>query len=71
VLAAAALAAAALHGGAGPDLLDEVTWWQAGGFWQYVALAAIACLRAAADRAGVPVRQASEALARLPGQERS
>jgi hypothetical protein len=34
------LAAAALHGGADPDLLDEVAWWQADDFWQYTLLAA-------------------------------
>src|SRR5260370_8036910 len=31
----AVLAAAALHGGTEPDLLDEVAWWQAADFWQY------------------------------------
>jgi hypothetical protein len=53
----AALAAAALHGGTEPDLLDEVTWWQAGDFWQYALFAAVACIRAAASpngRAGAP-----------------
>ena len=30
----AVLAAAALRGGAEPDLLDEVTWWQTDDFWQ-------------------------------------
>ena len=59
----AVLAAAALHGGAEPDLLDEVIWWQTDDFWQYALLAAIAYIRAAADRAGVPVRQVCEALA--------
>jgi hypothetical protein len=59
----AVLAAAALHGGAEPDLLDEVTWWQADDFWQYALLAAVAYVRAAADRAGVPVREACKELA--------
>jgi hypothetical protein len=31
----AVLAAAALHGGTEPDLLDEVAWWQTDDFWQY------------------------------------
>ena len=31
----AVLAAAAVHGGTEPDLLDEVAWWQADDFWQY------------------------------------
>jgi hypothetical protein len=60
----AVLAAAALRGGAEPDLLDEVAWWQADDFWQYALLAAVAYLRAAADRAGVPVRQVCQELAR-------
>jgi hypothetical protein len=33
-LQCAVLAAAAVHGGAGPALHEEVAWWQAGDFWQ-------------------------------------
>ena len=54
----AVLAAAAVHGGTEPDLLDEVAWWQADDFWQYAMYAAVAYIRAAASPAGVPVRQA-------------
>ncbi|HET6190774.1 MAG TPA: hypothetical protein VFE59_27710 [Trebonia sp.] len=36
----AVLAAAALHGGTEPDLLDEVAWWQTDDFWQYALFAA-------------------------------
>jgi len=43
----AVLAAAALHGGVAPDLLDEVAWWQADDFWQYALLAAVIDIRAA------------------------
>ena len=53
----AVLAAAALHGGAEPDLLDEVAWWQTDDFWQYALYAAVAYIRAAAGpgrRAGAP-----------------
>jgi hypothetical protein len=50
----AVLAAAALHGGTEPDLLEEVAWWQTDDFWQYALFAAVACIRAAASRAGVP-----------------
>ena len=63
----AVLAAAALHGGTEPDLLDEVAWWQADDFWQYALFAAVACIRAAASRAGVPVRQACQELGERPG----
>jgi len=48
----AVLAAAAIHGGTEPDLLDEVAWWQADDFWRYALFAAVACIRAAAGRAG-------------------
>jgi hypothetical protein len=51
----AILAAAAIGGGAGPDLLDEVAWWQADDFWQYAMYAAAALIGLAASRAGVPV----------------
>ena len=59
----AVLAAAALHGGTEPDLLDEVAWWQTDDFWQYALYAAIAYIRAAASRVGVPVPQACQELA--------
>jgi len=65
------LAAAAVHGGIEPDLLDEVAWWQADDFWQYALLAAAAYIRAAADRAAVPVREARQQLAERPGQQPS
>ena len=61
------LAAAALHGGTEPDLLDEVAWWQADDFWQYALFAAVAYIRAAASRAGAPVRQECQDLAQSPG----
>jgi hypothetical protein len=60
----AVLAAAALRGGAEPDLLDEVVWWQTDDFWQYALYAAVAYIRAAADRCGVPVREVCQELAR-------
>jgi hypothetical protein len=59
----AILAAAALRGGTEPDLLDEVAWWQTDDFWQYALYAAIAYIRAAAGRAGMPVRQVCQELA--------
>ena len=62
----AVLAAAALHGGTEPDLLDEVAWWQTDDFWEYALYAAVAYIRAAASHAGVPVRQACRDLA--PGR---
>jgi hypothetical protein len=61
----AVLAAAAVHGGTEPDLLDEVSWWQTDDFWQYALFAAVAYIRAAARRARVPVPQACQDLQRL------
>jgi hypothetical protein len=57
------LAAAALQGGTEPGLLDEVSWGQSDDFWQYALFVAVAYIRAAASRAGVPVRQACQDLA--------
>lgn len=65
----AILAAGAAHGGTEPDLLDEVAAWQAGDFWQYAIYAAVACIRAAASRAGVPVRQACRDLDESSGDQ--
>src|SRR5712692_7257623 len=62
----AMLAGAALQGGTEPDLLDEVAWWQTDDFWQYALFAAVAYIRAAASRAGVPVRQACQDLTQRP-----
>jgi hypothetical protein len=67
----AVLATAALHGGTGPDLLDQVAWWQTDDFWQYALFAAVANIRAAASRAGVPVRQACQDLAQRPWPPRA
>ena len=63
----AVLAAAALYGGTEPDLLDEVAWWRTDDFWQYALFAAVAYIRAAASRTGVPVRPACQDLAQRPG----
>jgi hypothetical protein len=63
----ALLAAAAVRGGTEPDLLDEFTSWQTDDFWQYAAYAAVAYVRAAASRVGVPVRQACQELSEHSG----
>jgi hypothetical protein len=58
----AVLAAAAVHGGTEPDLLEEVAYWQSDDFWQYAAYAAVAYIRAAANRADVLVPQVCQEL---------
>jgi hypothetical protein len=65
----AVLAVAALCGGAEPDLLGEVAWWQTDDFWQYALFAAVAYIRIAADRAGVPVLEVCRELSQLPGSQ--
>ena len=62
----AVLSAAALHGGAEPDLLDEVAWWQTDDFWQYALYAAVAYIRIIAGRVGMPVSQVCQDLAQRP-----
>lgn len=62
----AVLAAAAIHGGTKPDLLDEVVWWQTDDFWEYALFAAVAYIRATAHRVGVPIGQACQELALHP-----
>jgi hypothetical protein len=64
----AVLAAAAVHGGAEPDLLDDAASGQADDLWLYALYAAVAYIRAAASRAGVPVRQACQDLNEHPGR---
>ena len=51
----AILCCAAVQGGLKPDLLDEIIWWQTDDFWRYSLLAAVALIRACAERQGVPV----------------
>ena len=63
----AVLAAAAIHGGTEPDLLEEIAWWQADDFWQYALFAAVAYVRAAASREDVSVRQVCQELGERPG----
>lgn len=53
----AVLCSAAVAGGLEPDLLDEVIWWGTDDFWRYGLLAAVAVIRASAERRGVPVQE--------------
>lgn len=48
-------AAAMIHGGVQPDLLEEVVWWSTDDFWQYGLYAFVVYARIAADRTGEPV----------------
>jgi hypothetical protein len=48
-------AAAMLHGGVDPGLLDEVQWWRTDDLWYWSLEALAAYIRAAADRTGQTV----------------
>jgi hypothetical protein len=48
------------QGGTEPGLLDQLAWWQTDDFWQHAQCAAVAYIRAAASRVGVPVRYACQ-----------
>ena len=65
----AVLAIAAVHGGTEPDLLDEVASWRTDDFWQYALYAAVAYIRAAASRAGVPIHLACRDLDKGPADQ--
>ena len=43
------------------------SWWQTDDFWQYALFAAVAYIRAAASRAGVPLCQACQTWPGRPG----
>jgi len=60
----ATFAAAALHGGARPDLLEDVAWYQADDFWIYAMYAAVILIRAAAERTAMAARDVCAAIAR-------
>jgi len=46
----AILTSASVRGGLEPDLIDEVTWWRADDCWRYALYAAVALIRAGAER---------------------
>lgn len=59
----AILACAARAGGLDVDLLDEVVWWGTDNYYEYAACAALALIRAAADRLDVDVAEFARRLA--------
>ena len=60
------LTAFALQGGLEPDLLDEVTYWIEQ-YWQYALFAAVAVVRASAERTEVSVEAFTADLAARHG----
>ena len=63
----AILTSASVRGGLEPDLLDEVTWWRADDYWRYALFAAVALIRAGAERRSVTIAQMVEQLADRSG----
>ncbi|NHZ71205.1 MAG: hypothetical protein GWP18_06145 [Proteobacteria bacterium] len=63
----AILTSASVRGGLEPDLLDEVVWWRADDYWRYALFAAVALIRAGAERQGVTIAQMVEQLAARSG----
>jgi hypothetical protein len=59
----AILTSASVRGGLEPDLLDEVVWWRDDDYWRYALYAAVALIRAGAERQGATVAQMVEQLA--------
>jgi hypothetical protein len=60
-------AAAMLHGGVDPGLLDEVQWWQSDDLWYWSLEALAAYVRAAADRTGQSVESVCRRIAEQRG----
>jgi hypothetical protein len=60
-------AAAMLHGGVDPGLLDEVQWWQSNDLWYWSLEALVAYVRAAADRTGQSVESVCRRIAEQRG----
>jgi hypothetical protein len=56
-------AAAMIHGGVYPDLLDDAAWWQTDDLWVYSFYALLIFIRAAAHRTGRSVEQVAVSIA--------
>ena len=63
----AILTSASVRGGLEPDLLDEVAWCHADDNWRYALFAAVALIRAGAERQSVTIAQMVEQLADRTG----
>ncbi|MGP0109135.1 MAG: hypothetical protein ACLPR9_09795 [Acidimicrobiales bacterium] len=56
-------AAAMIHGGVYPDLLDDAAWWQTDDLWVYSFFALLIFVRAAAERTGRSVEEIAVSIA--------
>ena len=56
-------AAAMIHGGVYPDLINDAAWWQTDDLWVYSLFALLIFMRAAAERTGRSVEEVAFAIA--------
>jgi|ERR1022692_1902507 hypothetical protein len=56
-------AAAMIHGGVYPDLLDDAAWWQTDDLWVYSFFALLIFIRAAAERTGRSLEEVALSIA--------
>jgi hypothetical protein len=56
-------AAAMIHGGVYPDLLDDAAWWEADDLWRYSFFALLLFVRVAAERTGESVEDVARSIA--------
>jgi hypothetical protein len=56
-------AAAMIHGGVYPDLLDDAAWWQGDDLWTYSFFALLIYVRVAAERSGQSVAEVARSIA--------
>ena len=56
-------AAAMIHGGVYPDLLDDAAWWEADDLWVYSFFAFLLYVRVAAERTGRSVEEVARSIA--------
>lgn len=60
-------AVSAIRGGLEPDIVDDMHWWHTRDIVEYAVLAAVAYVRASAERRGQPMTQfIDELMAQLP-----
>lgn len=60
-------AAAMIHGGVQPDLLEEVVWWATDDFWVFAVFAFVIYARVAAARTGEPIAAIAGRIAQRHG----
>jgi hypothetical protein len=57
-------AAAMIHGGIRPDLLEELSWWAGDDFWMFATFAFIVYARLAAEFLGEPTQTVAQRIGR-------